>query len=124
MFNRSYIVGHEGHPHYLSDSKVEHLKKVVQLSDDDGQLLTIIKAMSDPTKYKIYVLLQQVEEMPVSDIANILGLSQSSISHALSDLRLLGIVEAHKCGKLICYSIKESKKTNTFQKFINSLLNK
>ncbi len=124
MFSRSYIVGHEGHPHYLSDSKVEFLNRVVQLSDDDGQLLTVIKAMSDSTKYKIYLLLQRVDEMPVSDIANILKLSQSLVSHALSELKLLGIVEAQKCGKLICYSLRITEKTSKFETILNSFKKK
>lgn len=118
MFNRSYILGHEGHPHYLSNSKIESLKNVVILSENDGELLTIIKALSDSTKYRIYLLLQQVEEIPVSDIANLLNLSQSSVSHALSDLKLVGIVEAHKCGKLICYSLKDLGKAEILKKFI------
>lgn len=120
MLNRSYISGHEDHPHYLSDVKINTLKSVIELSEDDDKLLTIIKALSDPTKYKVYLVLQQVEEIPVSDIANILNLSQSSVSHALSNLKLLGIVEAHKCGKLICYSLKNLQKTSRFKQFLNS----
>lgn len=118
MFNRSYVLGHEDHPHYLSNSRVNSLKSVVQLSEDDGELLIIIKALSDSTKYKIYLLLQRVKEIPVSDIANILNLSRSSVSHALSDLKLLDIVEAHKCGKLTCYSLKDSGKAEVLKKFI------
>lgn len=124
MFNRSYIFGHEGHPHYLTDERLNSLKTAVHLSKNDETLLTIIKSLSDPTKYKIYLLLQQVEEIPVSDMAKILNLSQSSISHALSDLKLLGIVEAHKCGKLICYSLKNSKKTSRLKQFLNSFRKK
>ena len=122
MFNRSYIFGHEGHPHYIADAKLNSLKAVARLSVSDEVLLTIIKSLSDPTKYKIYLLLQRVEEIPVSDIAKILNLSHSSISHALSDLKLLGIVEAHKCGKLICYSLKKTEKINRFKQFLTSFI--
>ena len=124
MFNRSYVLGHEGHPHYLNDAEVGPLRSVIELAEDDGKLLTIVKALSDATKYKIYLLLQQVEEIPVSDIVNILNLSQSSVSHALADLKFLDIVESHKCGKLICYSLKNSKKTSRFKQFINSFRKK
>ncbi|MBI3619686.1 winged helix-turn-helix transcriptional regulator [Candidatus Roizmanbacteria bacterium] len=121
MLNRSYILGHEGHPHYLSKSKLDFLKRVVSLAEEEGELLIIIKALSDGTKYKIYRLLQRVEEIPVSDIAHILSLSQSSVSHALSALKLLGLIEAHKCGKLICYSLKKTKIISRLKKFLHSL---
>lgn len=118
MFNRSYINGHEGHPHYLPDEKINLLKKIKTLSKKEEKTLNVIKSLSDPTKYKIYLLLQRVEEIPVSDIANILNFSKSSVSHALSDLKLLGIVESHKCGKLICYSLKNSGKNHKLKNLL------
>ena len=122
MFNRSYIFGHEGHPHYLTNERLYSLKTIARLSAIDETLLTIIRSLSDPTKYKIYLILQKVEEIPVSDIAKILNLTNSSISHALSDLKLLGIVEAHKCGKLICYSLKKTEKINRFKQLLTSFI--
>lgn len=122
MFNRSYILGHENHPHYFTELNLSALRDTVELSEADGELLNIIKALSDPTRYKIYLLLKQVKEISVSDISRILNLSQSSISHALSDLKILGIIEAHKCSKLICYSLKESKNTNKFKRFIDRFI--
>lgn len=110
MLNRSYIKGHEGHPHYLTDSKVASLQKNVKLSGDEEQLLKIIKNLSDPTKLKIYLILHKVEEIPVTDLVQVLGLTQSAISHALADLKNLGLVESHRCGMLICYSLSNGKK--------------
>lgn len=117
MFNRSYIKGHEGHPHYITDSKVTSLQKSVNLHGGEEELLRIIKNLSDPTKLKIYLLLHKVEEIPVTDITQILNMSQSAVSHALSDLKNLGLIESHRCGQLICYSLSNGKKKSKFLSF-------
>ncbi|MBI2012240.1 winged helix-turn-helix transcriptional regulator [Candidatus Daviesbacteria bacterium] len=117
MFNRSHIQAHKGHPHYISDAKVVSLQKSINFSGDEEELLQIIKNLSDPTKLKIYLLLHKVEEIPVTDITNILLVSQSAVSHALSDLKNLGLVESHRCGQLICYSLSNGKKKSKFLNF-------
>lgn len=107
MLNRSYTQGHEGHPHYLSDSKLLLLQKDVSFSTEEDELVRIMRNLSDPTKLKIYLLLHKVEEIAVTDLAHILNVSQSAISHDLSDLKNLDLVESHRCGQLICYSLKK-----------------
>lgn len=119
MFNRSYINGHKGHSHYLTDSKVASLQKRVVLSGEEEELLRIIRNLSDPTKLKIYLLLHKVKEISVTDINNILSISQSATSHALADLKNLGLVECYRCGQLICYSLRKRQKKNNFLSFFN-----
>lgn len=117
MSNRSYIQGHEGHPHYVTNSKISSLQKTVSFSAEEEELVRIIRNLSDPTKLRIYLILHKVEEIPVADLTQVLGLSQSAISHALSDLKNLGLVECHRCGQLICYSLTNGKKKNKFLSF-------
>lgn len=119
MSNRSYIQGHEGHPHYVTNSKISSLQKTVSFSAEEEELVRIIRNLSDPTKLKIYLILHKVEEIPVADLTQILGLSQSAISHALSDLKNLGLVECHRCGQLICYSLLNGKRGNKFLSFFD-----
>lgn len=123
MFNRSYIRGHESHPHYLSDSRLLSLQKKLTFSPEEDQLIRIIKNLSDPTKLKIYILLHKVEEISVTDLTQILEISQSAISHALADLKNLGLVECHRCGQLICYSLSSGKKKNKFLIFFDRFKN-
>lgn len=121
MFNRSYIYRHQGHPHYLTDSKISSLQKyVVPLAKEEGAEIT--RHLSDPTKLKIYIVLTRTQEVPVSDLVNILGISQSAVSHALSDLKQLGIIQSHRCGQLICYSLKSSQKLFKLRTFLRKFL--
>lgn len=107
MFNRSYVQDHQGHPHYFSDQQIQALTHQFG-GEHNTHLLQILKNLSDPTKFAIYQLLGSVAEMAVTDIALVLGLSNSAVSHALSDLKKLEIVECRPCGQLRCYALTQS----------------
>jgi len=107
MHNRSYIDGHKGHPHYISDKSLKSLKKAFGGKNKQDDITLILKNLSDPTKLNIYLLLHKVDEIPVTDICHILDLSQSTVSHALSDLKKLDLVDCSRCGQLMCYSLKK-----------------
>lgn len=119
MLNRSYIQLHKGHPHYITDAKILTLQSRIKLSVEEEELLRIVRNLSDPTKLKIYLLLHKTEEISVTELTQLLNLSQSAISHALADLKNLGLVECHRCGQLICYSLSNMKKKNNFLNFFN-----
>lgn len=119
MLNRSYIKGHERHPHYITNTKILSLQKNVSFSSEEKELIIVIRNLSDPTKLKIYLILHKVKEISVADLSQILGTSQSGASHALTDLKNLGLIESHRCGQLICYSLSKDKKNYKFLGFFN-----
>ena len=110
MFKRSYINGHEGHPHHIDDKKVLLLKNAFKDANKHQDIILVLKNLSDPTKLSIYILLQKVDEIPVTDICHILDLNPSAASHALSDLKKLDLVQCSRCGQLMCYSLKKQPK--------------
>lgn len=114
---------HRGHPHYLTDSRILSLQNKTYFSKEEEELVRIIRNLSDPTKLKIYLLLHKVEEISVTDLTQILGLTQSAVSHALSDLKNLGLVEPHRCGQLSCYSLSNGRRKNKFLSFFNFFKN-
>src|SRR3989338_827103 len=114
MFNRSYLQGHEDHPHYPTNSTLLSLQKTINLCPEEEGLLRIIRNLADPTKLRIYIILHKVKEISVADLTQILELSQSAVSHALADLKNLGLVKSQRCGQLICYSLKVNKKKDKF----------
>lgn len=120
MLRRSYINNHKDHSHYISDTKILNLQKRFNFSSKEEELLNIVRNLSDSTKLRIYLLLHRVEEISVTDLTLVLEMSQSAISHALSDLKKLELVESHRCGQLICYSLKKGRKKKLlgfFEKF-------
>lgn len=122
MLNHSYITGHEGHLHNITDKDVKSLKKTFKYVGKNQDTIQILKTLSDPTKLSIYLLLHKVEEIPVTNISLVLDLSQSAVSHALSDLKKLDLVECSRCGQLICYSLKkQSRKRKSLLSFFEKL---
>lgn len=106
MLNRSYIDDHIDHPHHLTDIQIKSLQKKFS-GTHDQHILQVLKSLSDPTKFCIYMLLTTVDEIAVTDISHVLDLSQSAVSHALSDLKKLGLIKCTRCGQLRCYSLKK-----------------
>ncbi len=88
------------HPHLHS--------RDLQLPGDQDMLnvIRIFQALSDLTRSKVIFALIQGERS-VNDIANIVGASPSSVSHHLRRLRDSGLVEYHRHGNQIFYSIED-----------------
>ena len=68
----------------------------------------------DTTRVKILFALDQ-NEMCVCDIANVLGMSKSSISHQLGTLRRSGIVKCRKEGKEVFYMLDDEHVKEVFE---------
>lgn len=62
--------------------------------------------LSDPTRIKILLLIRKHKELCVSDLAEILNVSISAVSHQLNLLEQLDIVANKKMGKVVCYSLR------------------
>lgn len=60
--------------------------------------------LSDPTRVRIILALSRTE-LCVGDLAQVVGASDSAVSHQLRTLRNLGLVEYRKEGKLALYSL-------------------
>lgn len=64
---------------------------------------TIFKALADPTRIRILYLLSE-EECSVTHMTEVLGLSQSAVSHQLSFLRNLRLVKFRRSANTMYYS--------------------
>ncbi len=73
---------------------------------DISRLADFYKILADPTRCKIICALMQ-QELCVCDIANILSMSKSSVSHQLSKMKNVGIVRCRRCGKEVYYALDD-----------------
>lgn len=69
-------------------------------------LTTLFKILGDSTRTKILWILDH-HEMCVCDIANVLDMTKSSISHQLAILREAGIVRFRRNGKEVYYTLDD-----------------
>ncbi len=87
-----------------------------KMKDDDtiNRVAEFFKILGDTTRVKILFALDQ-NELCVCDIANILNMSKSSISHQLGTLRRSGIVKCKKIGKEVFYMLDDEHVKEVFE---------
>lgn len=93
--------------HHHIDTKL--LSEVKMITPSDELLIKLgdlFKIFGDPTRIRIlYVLMEH--EMCVCDIAEFLGMTQSSISHQLRILKDSSLVKFRREGKSVIYSLAD-----------------
>jgi ArsR family transcriptional regulator len=85
------------------------VEKALKNMPDEQELIRLsqtFKILGDLTRIKILMLLDK-HEMCVCDIANVLDMTKSSISHQLAILRTSGIVKYRKSGKEVYYMLDD-----------------
>jgi ArsR family transcriptional regulator len=86
---------------------IERVRKVMPKEEDFYDLADLYKMFADSTRVRILWALLR-EEMCVCDIAALLGMTKSAISHQLKSLRLSNLVKYDKRGKVVYYSLADS----------------
>ncbi|HAL56562.1 MAG TPA: transcriptional regulator [Bacteroidetes bacterium] len=69
-------------------------------------LTETFKVLSDPTRLKIVFALTRIE-LCVIDIAELLDVTESAVSHQLRLLKTLRLVKQRKEGKMVYYSLDD-----------------
>ncbi len=85
---------------------VDKISKDMLTDDLFYKIADFYKILGDTTRMKILYALDK-GEMCVCDIANVLSMSKSSISHQLGTLRRSGIVRCRKVGKEVYYMLDD-----------------
>lgn len=82
-------------------------EKQFKLTTSEERLATIMQALGDNTRFKIFKLMQSGREMCVSEIAEAIGVSVPAVSQHFRIFELIGIVGKERYGQKICYKLKE-----------------
>lgn len=90
----------------IHPEKVEHIKKEMLTQEQFNDISALFKMFADPTRLKILSLLFK-EELCVCDIACLLEMTHSAVSHQLSVLRSNRIIKHRKAGKNVYYSLDD-----------------
>jgi ArsR family transcriptional regulator, lead/cadmium/zinc/bismuth-responsive transcriptional repressor len=69
-------------------------------------LAQTFQALSDPTRVRLISALSQAE-LCVCDLAAVLGMTQSAVSHQLRSLRDLRLVKSRKVGREVFYTLDD-----------------
>lgn len=73
-----------------------------------GLATHLLKALADPTRFRLLLALRAAGELCVCDLALLLGVSVSAVSHQLRLLRAARLVAYRRAGKQVYYRLSDS----------------
>ena len=86
-----------------------------------ARVAELFRSFSDPSRVRIiYALLD--EDLNTSKLAELIGLTQSAVSHHLRSLRQKQIVEARREGKEVYYSVVDPHIVALFRQGVGHVL--
>ncbi|MGL6105102.1 ArsR/SmtB family transcription factor [Romboutsia sp.] len=104
----------------IHEEIVSQVKEVMPEEEMLYDLAELFKVFGDTTRIKIiYALFSN--EMCVCDIANLLGMTHSAISHQLRVLKQARLVKFRKEGKVVYYSLDDSHISQIFDCGLNHI---
>ena len=91
---------------YVDEPRVKAVEAQMPAGETVQEVTAIFKVLSGPTRAKIVFALSRAE-LCVCDVAALLGISVSAVSHQLRLLRSLRLVKYRKEGRLAYYSLDD-----------------
>lgn len=93
---------------------VEQVAKSMPVEAELYDLADFFKVLGDSTRTRIMCALDE-SEMCVCDLAVLLGMTKSAISHQLSSLKQANLVKARREGKNVFYSLSDHHVKQVFE---------
>lgn len=97
------LVCNEKCPHY---NKINEVKSKEPTFDEIMEVADMFKLFADSSRLKIICSILN-NELCVCDLCELLGLTQSNVSHQLQLLRTAKLVKYRKEGKQVYYSLED-----------------
>lgn len=92
---------------------VEHVAATMEKEETLNKMSAFLKVVADPTRLKIVNALL-VNELCVCDLAKLLGMEHSAVSHQLAVLRKSAVVNVRQDGKVKYYSLSDDHINTVF----------
>lgn len=102
----------------MQHKKIKQIKKELQNKKALIQCAEEFNMIGDPTRLKICYLLCRHKELSVGEIAEIIGVSISAVSHTLRKLKKANLVKDRRQFRHVYYSINPSPLTDILKRFL------
>jgi ArsR family transcriptional regulator len=99
---------------YAHPDKVETLRRGLMVGSTVAALAETFRLLGDTTRVRILDALSK-DELCVCDIATLLGLSESAVSHQLRLLRGMRLVRARRAGRMVFYALDDQHIVSLFR---------
>jgi ArsR family transcriptional regulator len=97
----------------IHEDVISRVKECIPQEETLYDLAELFKVFGDTTRIKILCALFQ-SEMCVCDIAALLGMTQSAVSHQLRVLKQTRLVKFRRDGKVVYYSLEDEHVKHIF----------
>jgi ArsR family transcriptional regulator len=94
--------------------KVSRLRHALLGGEQVAALAETFKLLGDATRVRILDALSK-EELCVCDLATLIGMSESAVSHQLRLLRGLRLVRPRRAGRMVFYALDDQHIVSLFQ---------
>ena len=98
----------------LPQEEIEKLKAQRLNAEDTLVMSEFFKALSDPSRLNIVHVLLLHQWVCVSDIASLVDLSRSAVSHQLAYMRVNKLVRIKRDGRKVFYALNDSHVESVF----------
>ena len=105
----------------IHEEVVARVRAVMPVDSNFYSLANFYKMFADNTRLKILWALS-CEDMCVCDLAALLGMTMSAVSHQLKSLRLVNLVKFDKQGKVVYYSLVDCHVRDIFEQGFEHIL--
>lgn len=101
--------------------KAKQIKKELENEAALVQCADEFNVVGDPTRLKICYLLCRHKELSVGEIAEVVGVSISAVSHTLGKLKEANMVESRRDFRHVYYKLKKSPVTEMIKGRLNKI---
>ena len=91
----------------IHQNRIDEAKEEALAEKENKNLASLFKAMGDPNRLRILWALRN-QEMCVCDLAKLIGVTESAISHQLRMLRQLHLVANRREGPVLYYRLDDN----------------
>jgi len=101
-------------PHPVEMNDVERLQQKILSTEKAQRMAEFFSLLGDANRLRIISVLA-IQELCVCDLAAILDMSESAVSHQLRALRAMRLVRYHKRGRKVFYHLQDNHVLNLYK---------
>jgi DNA-binding transcriptional ArsR family regulator len=95
---------------------VQRWKKTMQFTPDLDERAAVLDVVAQPTRLRLFYVLDQVGEVCVCDLAEILGITQSACSQHLAKFKAYGLVTVRRENQTLFYALSDKLEVKVLRK--------
>lgn len=103
-----------GSHHPLDGAQVQELRQHVLSVEKAQRMAEFLSVLGDANRWRILSALA-VQELRVRDLAEVVDMTESAVSHQLRTLRVMRLVSYRKRGRNVFYCLKDSHIFNLYR---------